>query len=68
MVNEYLADVRSYMAGVPENEREELLQFYEEQMIDAGLTSDQIVEKYGTPKDYIWLHHHENHARLAERQ
>ena len=52
MVNEYLADVRSYMAGVPENEREELLQFYEEQMMDAGLTSEQIIEKYGTPKEF----------------
>lgn len=50
MVNEYLAEVKANMSGIPADERDELLQFYEEQMMDAGLTTDEIVAKYGSPK------------------
>ena len=46
MVNEYLAEVKANMSGIPADERDELLQFYEEQMMDAGLTTDEIVAKY----------------------
>ncbi len=52
MVNEYLAEVKANMSGIPADERDELLQFYEEQMMDAGLTTDEIVAKYGSPKQF----------------
>lgn len=52
MINEYLAEVKANMSGIPADERDELLQFYEEQMMDAGLTTDEIVAKYGSPKQF----------------
>jgi len=52
MVNEYLAEVKGYLTGIPADEREELLQFYAEQMMDAGLSTDEIIAKYGTPKQF----------------
>lgn len=52
MVNEYLAEVKGYLTGIPADEREELLQFYAEQMMDAGLTTEEIIAKYGTAKQF----------------
>ncbi|MGK4144283.1 DUF1700 domain-containing protein [Weissella paramesenteroides] len=52
MIKEYLAAVRSNLKDIPADEREELLQFYEEQMLDAGYTIKEIEEKYGTPKQF----------------
>lgn len=52
MIKEYLEKVRSYLKDLPTDEREELLQFYEEQMLDAGYSMSEIEEKYGTPKQF----------------
>ncbi|SCB92408.1 DUF1700 domain-containing protein [Weissella bombi] len=52
MIKEYLENVRSYLKDLPTDEREELLQFYEEQMLDAGYSMAEIEEKYGTPKQF----------------
>lgn len=52
MIKEYLTAVRSYLNDIPADEREELLQFYEEQMLDAGYTMEEVKEKYGSPKQF----------------
>ena len=45
MIKEYLTAVRSYLNDIPADEREELGQFYEEQMLDAGYTMEEVNEK-----------------------
>lgn len=52
MIKEYLTAARSYLNDIPADEREELLQFYEEQMLDAGYTMEEVKEKYGSPKQF----------------
>ncbi len=50
MFNDYFAEVRNYLNGIPVRDQQEMVQFYEEQALDADWTVDQMVEKYGTPK------------------
>ncbi|MBM7617154.1 putative membrane protein [Weissella uvarum] len=50
MFEDYFAEVRNYLNGVPTRDQDEMIQFYEEQAMDAGWTVDQMVQKYGTPK------------------
>lgn len=52
MFNDYFAEVRNYLNGVPNQDQEEMIQFYEEQAMDANWTVEEMVQKYGTPKQF----------------
>ncbi|EOH92095.1 DUF1700 domain-containing protein [Enterococcus villorum] len=49
---EYLDEVIEEMQEIPEADRYDLIQYYEEYFLDSGKTIDQIIEEYGTPKQF----------------
>ena len=51
-MNNYLNEVQKHLSGIPQKEAIELLEYYEEYFLDANLTLEQIIEKYGTPKKF----------------
>ncbi|MBF8807325.1 MAG: DUF1700 domain-containing protein [Enterococcus lacertideformus] len=51
-MNEYLDEVIKEIQEIPEDDRFDLIQYYEEYFLDSGRTMDQIIEEYGTPKQF----------------
>ena len=51
-MNEYLDEVIEEIQEIPEDDRFDLIQYYEEYFLDSGKTIDQIIEEYGTPKQF----------------
>ncbi|WP_165037908.1 DUF1700 domain-containing protein [Enterococcus sp. ZJ1622] len=51
-MNEYLNEVMDNLHEIPEDDRFDLIQYYEEYFLDSGKSLDQIVEEYGTPKQF----------------
>lgn len=52
MIDQYFNEVKSYLNGVPAAEQEEMLQFYNEQVIESGMSLEDVEAKYGTPKQF----------------
>lgn len=52
MFDDYLAQVRNHLNGIPTPDQDDMLRFYEEQFMDAGYSLDEVVQKYGTPKQF----------------
>lgn len=51
-MNEYLSEVLDELQEIPEADRFDLIQYYEEYFLDSGKTVDEILEEYGTPKQF----------------
>ena len=51
-MNEYLNEVVDHLQEIPEDDRFDLIQYYEEYFLDSGKTLDQIIDEYGTPKQF----------------
>lgn len=51
-MNEYLDEVFNELQELPEDDRFDLIQYYEEYFLDSGKTMEQILEKYGSPKQF----------------
>lgn len=51
-MNEYLDEVFNELQELPEDDRFDLIQYYEEYFLDSGKTMEKILEKYGTPKQF----------------
>ncbi|MDA3974755.1 DUF1700 domain-containing protein [Enterococcus thailandicus] len=51
-MNEYLSEVLNELQEIPEADRLDLIQYYEEYFLDSGKTVDEILEEYGTPKQF----------------
>lgn len=51
-MNEYLSEVLNELQEIPEADRFDLIQYYEEYFLDSGKTVDEILEEYGTPKQF----------------
>jgi uncharacterized membrane protein len=49
-MNEYLKKLNRYLAPLPEAEREETMEYYQEFFLDADLDGEAIEKKFGTPK------------------
>jgi uncharacterized membrane protein len=49
---DYLKETASYLRSVPDEDRAELLRYYEEYFSDAGFDQETLVSKYGTPKQF----------------
>lgn len=49
-MNEYLDEVFNELQELPEDDRFDLIQYYEEYFLDSGKTIEKILEEYGTPK------------------
>lgn len=49
-MNEYLDEVFNELQELPEDDRFDLIQYYEEYFLDSGKTMEKILEEYGTPK------------------
>ncbi|EPH97974.1 MULTISPECIES: DUF1700 domain-containing protein [unclassified Enterococcus] len=54
-MNEYLNDVMDYTREIPEDDRIDLIQYYEEYFLDSGKTVEDIYEEYGTPKQFALM-------------
>ncbi|KRN33300.1 DUF1700 domain-containing protein [Weissella halotolerans] len=52
MFDDYLAQVRNHLNGIPTADQDDMLRFYDEQFMDAGYSLDEVVQKYGTPKQF----------------
>ncbi len=49
--NKYIEEVTSYLSNLTSDERDDVLDFYNEYILDAGLTTeDEIIAQLGTPK------------------
>lgn len=51
-MNEYLDEVFNELQELPEDDRFDLIQYYEEYFLDSGKTMEKILEEYGTPKQF----------------
>ena len=51
-MNEYLDEVFNELQELPEDDRFDLIQYYEEYFLDSGKTMEQILDEYGTPKQF----------------
>lgn len=51
-MNKYLQEVWSHLGGIPKADAQELLEYYEEYFLDANLSLEEIVAKYGKPKKF----------------
>ncbi|STP28531.1 integral membrane protein [Enterococcus durans] len=51
-MNEYLDEVFNELQELPEDDRFDLIQYYEEYFLDSGKTLEKILEEYGTPKQF----------------
>ncbi|OTP11255.1 membrane protein [Enterococcus sp. 10A9_DIV0425] len=51
-MNEYLNELNDELREIPEDDRFDIIQYYEEYFLDADKTVDQVVEEYGTPKQF----------------
>lgn len=51
-MNEYLDEVIEEIQEIPEDDRFDLIQYYEEYFLDSGKTMEKILEEYGTPKQF----------------
>lgn len=51
-MNNYLNDVRKHLAGIPAEDVNDLLEYYEEYFYDAGMTDADAYTKYGRPKKF----------------
>ncbi len=51
-MNEYLDEVFNERQELPEDDRFDLIQYYEEYFLDSGKTMEKILEEYGTPKQF----------------
>lgn len=51
-MNEYLDEVFNELQELPEADRFDLIQYYEEYFLDSGKTMEKILEEYGTPKQF----------------
>lgn len=51
-MNEYLNETKKHLKNVPLQEQEELIQYYEEYLNDAELSTEEVVKQYGTPKEF----------------
>ncbi|MEQ7276040.1 DUF1700 domain-containing protein [Enterococcus thailandicus] len=51
-MNEYLSEVLNELQEITEADRFDLIQYYEEYFLDSGKTVDEILEEYGTPKQF----------------
>jgi uncharacterized membrane protein len=51
-MNNYLNDVRKYLSGIPAEDVNDLLQYYDEYFYDTGVTDAQARAKYGKPKKF----------------
>ena len=51
-MNRYLQEVWSHLGGIPKADAQELLEYYEEYFLDANLSLEEIVAKYGKPKKF----------------
>ena len=49
-MNDYLNEVVDHLQEIPEDDRFDLIQYYEEYFLDSGKTLDQVIDEYGTPK------------------
>lgn len=52
-MNEYLDEVFNELQELPEDDRFDLIQYYEEYFLDSGKTMEKILEEYGTPKQTV---------------
>ena len=52
-MNEYLDEVFNELQELPEDDRFDLIQYYEEYFLDSGKTMEKILEEYGTPKQFV---------------
>ncbi|MFS0925449.1 DUF1700 domain-containing protein [Enterococcus durans] len=51
-MNEYLDEVFNELQELPEDDRFDLIQYYEEYFLDSGKTMEQILDEYGTPRQF----------------
>ena len=52
-MNDYLNEVVDHLQKIPEDDRFDLIQYYEEYFLDSGKTlPDQVIDEYGTPKQF----------------
>lgn len=53
-MNNYLNEVRKYLsqAGVPAEDADDMLEYFEEYFYDAGMTDERAIAKYGKPKRF----------------
>lgn len=51
-MNEYLDEVFNELQELPEDDRFDLIQYYEEYFFDSGKTMEKILEEYGTHKQF----------------
>ena len=48
---EYLAELERNLRKLPEEEREEAMQYYREYLEEAGENVEEVIEKLGSPKE-----------------
>ena len=51
-MNKYLQEVWQQLKGIPKDDAKELLEYYEEYFLDAGMSLEQVEAKYGKPKKF----------------
>ena len=51
-MDKYLEEVRQNLTGLPQNDADDLLEYYQEFFLDAGLSPDEVESKYGKPKKF----------------
>lgn len=51
-MNEYLDDVLDELQEIPEDDRFDIIQYYEEYFLDSGKTVEEVVDEYGSPKQF----------------
>ena len=51
-MNEYLNDVLDELQEIPEDDRFDIIQYYEEYFLDSGKTVEEVVDEYGSPKQF----------------
>ena len=45
-MNDYLNEVVDHLQKIPEDDRFDLIQYYEEYFLDSGKTLDQVIDEY----------------------
>ncbi len=51
-MNDYMNVVVDHHQEIPEDDRFDLIQYYDEYLLDSGKTLDQVIDEYGTPKQF----------------
>ncbi len=51
-MNSYLEAIQVNLADLPQEERDDLIAYYQEYFIESGLTLEEIRARYGTPKQF----------------